>query len=62
MSKILSGYVEHGVRSDVDSMQRFDAAYDRFMEESNLEQKAAAGRELIRSIFGDDAIAEDQVQ
>jgi len=37
------------------------AFYQRFLKEKDPAKKDLAGRDLIRSIFGDEAIAEDSV-
>ena len=37
------------------------ATYRRFMAETNPEQKDEAGKNLIRAIFGKDAIAEGPI-
>ena len=36
-----------------------DAGYCRFMSEPDREQKGEAGKDLIRAVFGKDALAED---
>jgi hypothetical protein len=37
------------------------AVYDRFMSTADRERTSEAGKDLIRAIFGKDAIAEDSV-
>jgi hypothetical protein len=43
------------------SQHNFDATYRRFMSAADPERKGQAGKDLIRAIFGKDAIAEDPV-
>jgi hypothetical protein len=38
-----------------------NATYRRFMSEADPERKGEAGKDLIRAIFGKDAIAEDSI-
>jgi hypothetical protein len=38
------------------------ATYRRFMSEADPERKGEAGKDLIRAIFGKDAIAEDSLR
>lgn len=42
--------------------RHFNAAYKRFMDESEPTTKNEAGLDLIRAIFGKDSIAEDSVR
>ena len=44
-----------------DAKEDLQAAYRRFMEEQDPARKNDAGKDLIRTIFGRDAIAEDTV-
>jgi hypothetical protein len=41
------------------SSRELKAAYHRFMKEQDPALKEEAGRDLIRAIFGNDALAED---
>ena len=41
--------------------KNLDATYRRFMAEADPERKGEAGKDLIRAIFGKDAIAEDPI-
>jgi hypothetical protein len=38
-----------------------DATYRRFLSEADPERKGDAGKDLIRAVFGTDAIAEDSI-
>ncbi len=61
MSRALVSLAERGARADLDAKANLKAAYKRFMEEQDLTRKNAAGQDLIRAVFGKDAIAEDPV-
>jgi hypothetical protein len=52
---------ERGVRAEAEAKQHLKAAYRNFIEASEPELKNEAGRDLIRTIFGKDSIAEDSV-
>jgi hypothetical protein len=43
------------------SRANLGATYRRFMAEGDPERKNEAGKDLIRAIFGKDAIAEDSL-
>jgi len=49
-------------RLERDAREQLAAAYARFTTERDSERKERAGHDLIRSIFGKDAIAEDSVR
>jgi len=49
------------VQAEVDARQNLNATYARFMAEREPGLKEEAGKDLIRAIFGNDAIAEDTV-
>lgn len=61
MSRALVSLAERGVRAEREARQDLDAAYQRFMTEREPTRKEAAGKDLIRAIFGKDAIAKDPV-
>ena len=54
MSRALVSLAERGVEAEAAARADVKATYERFMAE--------AGKDLIRSIFGKDAIAEDPVR
>ncbi len=58
----LVALAERGVQADLDARAKLDTAYAKFVAEPDQSRKDAAGMELIRSIFGADAIAENPVQ
>lgn len=61
MSRALVALAERGVRADAEAKERLTVSYKRFLNESDPDRKNEAGRDLVRSIFGEDAIAEDSV-
>ena len=61
MSRALVALAERGVRAEAEAKEQLKAAYNRFLAESDPGRKSEAGRDLIRTIFGKDAIAEDSI-
>ena len=59
MSRALVSLAERGVRAEQDADRELKAAYRRFMQEPDRARKEAAGKDLIRAIFGKDAVAGD---
>ena len=59
MSRALVSLAERGVRAERDANRELRAAYRRFMAEKDRSCKEEAGKDLIRAIFGKDAIAGD---
>jgi hypothetical protein len=62
MSRALVVLAERGLQAEAESRQRLNATYRRFMAEEDPKQKNKAGKDLIREIFGSDAIAEDPIR
>lgn len=62
MSRALVALAERGVRAEAEAKAQLKASFNRFINENDPSMKNEAGRDLIRSIFGDDAIAEDPVR
>ena len=58
MSRALVALAERGIRAEVDAKENLKAAYQRFMKEQEPARKNEAGKDLIRAVFGTDAIAE----
>lgn len=58
-SRALVELAQHGIEAEAESRENLNAAYGRFMAESDPKRKGEAGKDLIRSIFGKDALAED---
>ncbi|MGD0013785.1 MAG: hypothetical protein ABSD56_05095 [Bryobacteraceae bacterium] len=61
MSRALVTLAERGVEAEAASRESLRVAYRRFVSEKEPARKDEAGRDLIRAIFGRDAIAEDPV-
>ena len=59
MSRALVSLAERGVRAELDAKEALKAAYRGFMEEQEPVRKEQAGKDLIRAIFGTEAIAEN---
>ena len=59
VSRALIALAERGIRAEREAKNELRNAYRRFMSESEPAQKNEAGMELIRAIFGKDALAED---
>ena len=53
---------ERGVEAEAAARADMRATYEKFMTESDPARKGEAGKDLIRAIFGKDAIAEDPVR
>lgn len=61
MSRALVSLAERGVQAELDAKQNLKAAYKRFMDEREPSLKQLAGKDLVRAVFGKDAIAEDSI-
>ena len=61
MSRALVALAERGIQAELDAQANLQATYQRFMKEREPSRKEAAGQDLIRAIFGADAIAKDPV-
>ncbi|MGD0435645.1 MAG: hypothetical protein ABSB86_04225 [Bryobacteraceae bacterium] len=61
MSRALVTLAERGVRAELESKKNLNAAYKRFMNEQEPARKNEAGKDLVRAIFGKEAIAEDSI-
>jgi hypothetical protein len=59
VSRALVALAERGVRAELDAKENLQATYRRFMKEREPALKEEAGKDLIRAVFGKDAIAED---
>jgi hypothetical protein len=60
-SRALVELAQRGIEAEAEAKQKLSAVYHRFMEENDPEHKAEAGKDLIRSIFGTNAFAEDPI-
>jgi hypothetical protein len=61
MSRALVVLAQRGVEAEAAARENLTAAYRRFMAEADPQRKGDAGKDLIRAIFGKDAIAEDPI-
>jgi hypothetical protein len=60
-SRALVFLAQRGVDAESADRANLNATYRRFMAESDPAQKGEAGKDLIRTIFGKDALAEDSI-
>jgi len=61
ISRALVTLAERGIRAERDAKENLKTAYRGFLKEQDPSKKEEAGRDLIRAVFGRDAIAEDPV-
>ena len=61
MSRALVALAERGVKAEAAAKEQLKASHRRFLTENEPDRKNEAGRDLIRAIFGNDAIAEDSI-
>ena len=60
-SRALVVLAQRGVEAEAAAREKLNTAYRRFMAEADPEGKGEAGKDLIRAIFGKDAVAEDRI-
>jgi hypothetical protein len=61
MSRALVALAQRGVEAEAAARENLNATYRRFVSEAEPERKGQAGKDLIRAIFGKDAVAEDSI-
>jgi hypothetical protein len=61
MSRALVVLAQRGVEAEAAARDNLNATYRRFLSEADPECKGEAGKDLVRAIFGKDAIAEDSL-
>jgi hypothetical protein len=61
ISRALVALAQRGVEAEAAARENLNATYRRFVSEADPERKGDDGKELIRAIFGKDAIAEDSI-
>jgi hypothetical protein len=61
MSRAIVALAERGVRAELDARENLKATYRRFIKAQEPARKEEAGKGLVRSIFGKDAITEDML-
>lgn len=59
VSRALVVLAERGIHAEAEAKAQVESSYHKFMAASEPEQKQAAGKELLRAIFGKDSIAEN---
>ena len=59
MSRALVVLAQRGVEAEAAARANLNATYRRFMSEPDPARKNEAGKDLVRAVFGKDAIAED---
>src|SRR5579864_7173105 len=57
ISRALVTLAERGVRAEKDAKDNLKVVYQKFLKEQEPSRKNEAGKDLIRAIFGKDAIA-----
>ena len=62
ISRAVVALAERGIRADREAHDNLKATYRRFLKVQDPASKEEAGKDLIRAIFGTEAIAEDQVR
>jgi hypothetical protein len=61
-SRALVALAQRGVEAEAEARQNLNISYRRFMSEADPRLKDEAGKDLIRAIFGKEALAEDPIQ
>jgi hypothetical protein len=61
VTRALIELAERGVRAESEVKKDLKSSYDRFMSEPDPTRKNERGKDLVRTIFGPNAIAEDPV-
>ena len=61
-SRALVALAQRGVEAEAEAKQNLSATYRRFMSEADPQRKDEAGKDLIRAIFGKEALAEDPIR
>jgi hypothetical protein len=61
MSRAVVVLAQRGVDAEAAAHDNLKTTYGRFMTETASQQKDEAGKDLIRAIFGKDAIAEGPI-
>jgi len=59
LSRALVVLAQRSVEAEAAARASLNGSYRRFMSEADPERKNEAGKDLIRAVFGKDAIAED---
>jgi hypothetical protein len=59
LSRALVSLAERGVKAEQDARDNLRTTYQAFLREKDPSKKDEAGKNLIRAVFGKNAIAED---
>lgn len=59
MGGALVSLAEQAIRADSEDKEKLRDAYNRFMSEGKPARKSGAGKDLIRAVFGAEAIPPD---
>jgi hypothetical protein len=62
VGRALVALAEKGAQAERDAKENLKLTYRQFLKESKGAKKDKAGKDLIRAIFGKDAVAEDPIQ
>ena len=62
VSRALVALAERGVAAEAEAQTQLKTTYHQFLEEQDPVLKDKAGRDMIRAIFGKNAIAEDSIR
>ena len=62
MSRALVALAERGVRAEAEAKEQLKSTFNRFLAEDDPGRKNEAGIDLIRAIFGTEAIAKDSIR
>jgi hypothetical protein len=62
MSRALVELAQRGIEAEAEARENLNTTYRRFMAETEAERKNEAGEDLIRAIFGPDALAKDPIR
>ncbi len=61
MSRALVSLAERGIRADLEAKENLKTAYKRFIGAQEAGAKNEAGKDLVRAIFGTNAIATEAI-
>ena len=62
LSRAVVSLVARGVQAEQMEKGTLEVAYSRFMNKKSPARKESAGKDLIRAVFGKDAIADDPLR
>jgi hypothetical protein len=62
LSRAVVTLAERGVQAEKEAKDNLKTAYQRFLKEREPKKKDLAGKDLIRAIFGANAIADDSIR